>query len=467
MPDSVLALARDQLGQIVLGTIFLFVGLAACVMAAVRGRGGVRILVWFGLFSGLYGARIWVQTPAVFSVLPGSLRGSSETLVIIITHLVLIPAVLFWMEMSRGRLRAFLRAVLAAACAIAVLAIASALLSGRARVWMLLNDALVIVFLLPLAVATVVPRLARRYVVAPSPISAAATVILACAALHANLKDILHLPSLPSFEPLAFGMFIVAIGIVTAQKIFAGERRLVEIESELAVAREIQRSILPAGTPEIRDLRVSAAYSPMTEVAGDFYEFLPVDSHRAGFLVADVSGHGVPAALVASMIKVAVHSVAGSASEPQIVLRGLNRILTAQLRGQLVSAAYLWLDTEARCAAYSAAGHPPLLRWRDGRLERIESNGLLFGVLPTADYPVLELPVNPGDRFLLYTDGVTEPQNAAGIEFGEQRLEQVIRDGQSASPAGLSRELLREIRQWQPAATSQHDDITLLVVDVV
>jgi serine phosphatase RsbU (regulator of sigma subunit) len=205
----------------------------------------------------------------------------------------------------------------------------------------------------------------------------------------------------------------------------------------------------------------------MSAVAGDFYEFIPVDGKRVGFLVADVAGHGVPAALIASMIKMAMQSVVSCAHEPREVLRGLNRMLYGQLRDQLITAAYLWLDTEKRKALYSAAGHPPLLRWREGKLERIESNGLLFGVNPVADYPVCDLSIHSGDRFLLYTDGVTEPQNASGSSFGDRKLEQVVRDNQSQPPSELSEQLLSEICIWQSASVAQQDDITLIVVDVL
>ena len=150
------------------------------------------------------------------------------------------------------------------------------------------------------------------------------------------------------------------------------------------------------------------------------------------------------------------------------MLSGLNSVLAAQLRGQFVSVAYLWLDAENRKALYSAAGHPPLLRWRQGKLERIDSNGLLFGVMQECDdYPVCTLSINSGDRFLLYTDGVTEPENAHGDSFGDTRLEQVVRDNQGRPPSELSDELLSEIRHWQPAAITQQDDITLIVIDVV
>jgi sigma-B regulation protein RsbU (phosphoserine phosphatase) len=150
------------------------------------------------------------------------------------------------------------------------------------------------------------------------------------------------------------------------------------------------------------------------------------------------------------------------------VLRGLNRVLTGLLRGQLVSAAYLWLDTENRRALYAAAGHPPLLRWRQDTLERIQSNGILFGVAPEYDeYPVCTIPIAPGDRFLLSTDGVTEPENANGDSFGDKRLEHVVRSNRSCSPSELSEKVLSEIGQWQPASTLQQDDITLIIIDAL
>jgi serine phosphatase RsbU (regulator of sigma subunit) len=205
----------------------------------------------------------------------------------------------------------------------------------------------------------------------------------------------------------------------------------------------------------------------MSEVAGDFYEFIPVDHNCIGFLVADVTGHGIPAALIAAMIKVAMQSLVPYAHDPRRVLRGLNGVLSAQMGPQLVSAAYLWVDTENRIALYSAAGHPPLLHCRDGEVHRIESNGLLLGVFPESEYPLCDMDILPGDRFLLYTDGVSEPENALGDSFGEFKFEQVVRNNQSRPPSELLDQLLTEIRQWQPASMAQHDDITLIVIDVL
>ncbi|HXY00947.1 MAG TPA: PP2C family protein-serine/threonine phosphatase, partial [Candidatus Limnocylindrales bacterium] len=189
--------------------------------------------------------------------------------------------------------------------------------------------------------------------------------------------------------------------------------------------------------------------------------------HRVGVLVADVSGHGVPAALIAAMLKVAMQSVVACARAPGEVLRELNHILSGQLRDQFITAAYLFIDTENRRALYSAAGHPPLLHSRGGKLQRIESNGLVFGVMPEPDYPVYDMPITPGDRFLLYTDGVIEPENSGGDSFGDRKLDQVVRDNESRPPSALVDQVLSEIRHWQPSSMAQQDDITLIVVDVV
>jgi serine phosphatase RsbU (regulator of sigma subunit) len=250
---------------------------------------------------------------------------------------------------------------------------------------------------------------------------------------------------------------------------YASERRLSSIENELAIARQLQFSILPTTTPRIRNLRVAAVYEPMTAVAGDFYEFLPVDDFRAGFLVADVSGHGVPAALIGSMVKVAAQSVANHAADPSELLRRLGEILTDQLRGQFVSAAYLWIDTERHIARYSAAGHPPLLFWCAPceALGRIESNGPLFGTPCHPEFPTREISFAAGDRFLLYTDGLSEPENVAGEAFGDHRIEQLLREDQSRPASELSMLLLNSVRAWSPAATQQQDDITFVVIDVL
>jgi sigma-B regulation protein RsbU (phosphoserine phosphatase) len=177
----------------------------------------------------------------------------------------------------------------------------------------------------------------------------------------------------------------------------------------------------------------------------------------------------VPAALIASMIKVAAGSVSAAADDPAELLRRLGSVLHGHLRGQYVTAAYLWLDTGTRTARYSAAGHPPLLRWRpaSGAVSRVESNGLLFGVAPEADYPVLDMTYEPGDRFLLYTDGLTETENASGEPFGDSRLEQVLGECRSDPAEEVSRRLRAAVAAWRPPSVPQQDDITFLAIETL
>src|ERR1700739_418959 len=243
--------------------------------------------------------------------------------------------------------------------------------------------------LLVLGIVVSVKKLSDEFLVLINRrVLAVGTLVFLVEALWVNVSRPLHYQTPHFLDYLAFAAFLLSFGYVAVQIAFANERRLLSIENELAVARQLQFSILPTTIPDVRDLRIACAYRPMTAVAGDFYEFIPIDQKQAGFLVADVTGHGVPAALIASMIKVAMQSVVTCAHDPREVLCGLNRILFAQLHDQFVSAAYLWLDTGNRRGLYSAAGHPPLLRWRGGRVECVESHGLLFWVIPGPHYPV-------------------------------------------------------------------------------
>lgn len=457
-----------QVADITVGSVFIFIGLATCCIAAIRRRSGVRIFVWLGIWSAMYGAEQLSQSPAVVAALPRWLQISAPYANTAMTYLGVVVGSLAFLELSLGKMRFLNQAGAFVGLAIAVAGIGFFVRTGSNDKLMLYNNLLEACLLLILMTVVAVPRLSRKYLVLPDRVVLAFGIfVFAIEALYANLSRNLGFETPRILDHLGFAILLFSFGYVALQLVLANERRLLSVEKELEIAREIQTSILPSRVPEINNLSISAAYLPMTAVAGDFYEFIPVDQNRVGILVADVSGHGVPAALIACMIKVAMQSVISCAHDPRAVLSGLNRVLCAQLRGQFISVAYLWLDVENRKALYSAAGHPPLLRWQQGKLERIESNGLLFGVRPECDdYPVCPMLLASGDRFL-YTDGVTEPENFHGDCFGDSKLEQVVRDGERISPSELSDRLLSEIRCWQPASMNQQDDITLIVIDAV
>jgi sigma-B regulation protein RsbU (phosphoserine phosphatase) len=459
---------RDRVADIIFGTIFLFGGLTACCIAAMRRRSGVRVLIWLGLWSAMYGAGPLLHSLAVVALLPHWFQVSLPYLDTVISYFILVVASLAFLELSLDKLRLWLQAVIFVGLAIGLAGIGIFIFTGSNDKLMVYNNLLATCSLLILVIVVAVPRLSRKFLVIPDRgVLAVGTLVFAMEALYTNLARPLGHQTPQILGSLGFAVFLFSFGYVALRKVLASERRLLSIENELAIARDIQTSILPSSSPGLKDLRITAAYHPMTAVAGDFYDFIPVGENRVGILVADVSGHGVPAALIAAMIKVALQSVVPCAHDPREVLRGLNRILDGQLHDQFVTAAYLLIDTENRKALYSAAGHPPMIRSRGSKLERIESNGIVFGVMPEPDYPVCDMPISPGDRFLLYTDGVIEPENASGDSFGDHKLEQVVRDNQSRSPSELVDQLLSEIRHWQPASLAQQDDITLIVIDVV
>ena len=467
MEDPVLAMLRGQLADIILGTVFLCIGLAACSIAAIRRRSGVRLFIWLGIWSAMYGAGLLFQSRAVVAALPHSIQITIPFVNVVRSYLTVVVGLSAFLELSLGRVRLFIEILILAGMAVALAGIGWFVSGDSGDKFIPYNTLVAVSGLLVLVPVVAVKKLSERFMVLLNRrVLAAGTLVFAIEALWVNLSRPLNLPTPRLLDHLAFAAFLLSFGYVGVQMISANERRLLSIENELEVARQLQFSILPASVPEVGNVRIAVAYRPMTAVAGDFYEFVPLDRKRVGFLVADVTGHGVPAALIASMIKVAMQSVVPCAYDPREVLRGLNRILFRQLHDQLVSAAYLWLDTENRKALYSGAGHPPLLRWRQGKLERIESNGLLFGVIADPDYPVFELSIQSGDRFLLYTDGLIEPENARGDAFGERQLEKVLRRNQSRPPSELSDQLLSEISLWQPGVLGQQDDITLIVIDV-
>jgi sigma-B regulation protein RsbU (phosphoserine phosphatase) len=456
---------RGQLVEIVSGTVFVVIGLASCAIAAMR-RSEVRLFLWLGIWSSMYGTGLLTRTPQVVAALPRWSQKSVPYANTVNTYLIAVVAFLVFLELSVGRLRLVIEIIIVAGIGVAVAGIGSFVLGGPEDKFIRYNYVVTVCGLLVLLIVLAVKRLSDKYLVFLNRrVLAAGTLVFVCLALWVNLsRTLLETPRLVNH--LGFAVFLVSLGYVGVQMVFANERRLLSIDKELEVARQLQFSILPTAVPEIQNLRIAVSYRPMTAVAGDFYEFVSADRKRVGFLVADVTGHGVPAALISSMIKVAMQPVETCAHDPREVLRSLNRILFKQLHEQYVSAAYLWIDTERGEALYSAAGHPPLLRWKEGRLERIESNGLLFGVIPDPEYPVRELAIRAGERLLLYTDGLIEPQNASGEFFGDQKLEEVMRKNQSRPPAELLEQMLSEIRAWQPASLPQQDDITLVVIDV-
>ncbi len=467
--QQTLLLLREQMGNIIMGTAFVLFGLGAATIAVIRRRSGVRILIWLAIWSGMYGVRLLIRFLAITGT-PGPLMDYIlQFAYVSLNYLIVVFALLAWLELAKGLLKVFLKIMLFTELAIAFAGIGWFVAAGEPNTFTFYNSLIAIWSLLSLILVTLSQKLSSRFLVLPDRgILATGTFIFAAEALYANVAPVLHYQAIPLLDSLGFAVLLFSLAFVAAQMIFANERRLVAIESELDTARRIQFSILPTTIPEIDGLRIAASYYPMSAVAGDFYDIIPVNQHQAGFLVADVSGHGVPAALIASMIKVAMQSAVSSAHKPGEVLHRLREILGNQLRGQFVTAAYLYVDSKSGKALYSAAGHPPLLHWdaAAGQINFIESNGLLFNSVKKSSYPTRETDFGGGDRFILYTDGLTEAMNTAGELFGDRRLGEVIQSRQKEPAGELSTTLFMELKLWQKE-NAQQDDLTWVIIDIL
>jgi phosphoserine phosphatase RsbU/P len=246
-------------------------------------------------------------------------------------------------------------------------------------------------------------------------------------------------------------------------------KQLVEINTELEMARQIQLSILPSSTPKIDGMEIVARYIPMTSVAGDFYDFIVVDATHIGILIADVSGHGLPAALIASMLQVALTAQARHAPDPGKVLAGLNQALCGKFQHNFVTAAYVYVDLGKNVITYGGAGHPPLLLWRKstGQTSQLLENGLVLGQFEEATYDSLQVPVEAGDRFVLYTDGILETSNPSDEEFGTDRFMKFMEANHKLAAGPFADAVLLELARWleQPPGQGHKDDISLVIID--
>jgi sigma-B regulation protein RsbU (phosphoserine phosphatase) len=468
-PSFSLADIRSLVTTIVVGLILLVVGAGAVALFFFRSETRDLTLIYFSLFSILYAIRLLFRTPVVYSLsgVSNSLRGHID---LWITVILLIPFLLFLRQILGFQTKILLKIFLIAQTIFAALAITADAFGVFVKLRFSINNYLVLVIVGGLMVNFLFLRFrglgqpwTRELRVLTSGL-----LVFGAAVLHGNLRS-LGLLHGPDAEALGFLFFVGCLGYVAAHRTFANEHRLLAIDKELEIARQIQSSILPRAVPNIAGLEIAARYLPMSAVAGDFYDFLTLNSSQLGILVADVTGHGVPAALIASMLKGAFAGQKTHAQYPELVLVGLNEALCGKFEEHFVTAAYMYADIDAKIIRYAAAGHPPLLfsGRSNGHTRSIEQNGLFLGTFPEAVYSSLEIPLKPGDRYVLYTDGMPESKNATDEEFGLARCKQFLESHPLLTAAELADQMLGEIARWSARSSGrlQEDDMILIVID--
>jgi phosphoserine phosphatase RsbU/P len=458
---DVRAMLRADAVELALGTGLLAIALLTLsVSIAVWRR--VEGPPWLGLFALLYATRLLIRTDTFRTALAISPVVLDYTEAVI-TYVVPIP-LLFFSRVIAPEWRRLTTRIAYGMTAFAVVAIASDALLRRPFSAVLPNN-LITITLLCLLVA---------YVSRPLPPSRELRVVrigvasFAIAALLDNLRGagIIRFGG-SDLEPLGVIAALGCLATLAGWRALAEARRLVAIDRELSIARDIQASILPQLMPRVRGVSVAARYRPMTAVAGDFYDVLDLGQDRLGVLVADVTGHGVPAALIASMVKVALVSQQPNADRPSAVLAGINRVLCGHLAGRFVTAAYLFIDNRSGLVRYAAAGHPPMLHaaGSSGHVQRLDDNGILLGFQEAATYPETERPLNGRDRFLLYSDGLIEAANRSDDQFGVERVERALSSSLGLPPEAAADAMLAAKDAWSGLPPA--DDLTLVLIDRV
>ncbi len=232
------------------------------------------------------------------------------------------------------------------------------------------------------------------------------------------------------------------------------------IRRDLQIARDIQQQFLPDSCPDVPGFEISAHGTSATEVGGDYYDFFWVDDDHLGILVADVSGKGVPAALVVSMIRSAFRAQAPGNTDVRDVLARVNSFITGDLRsGMFVTCVYGILEVSSKRFTWGRAGHEPLLvahRERTRNIDILSPDGFALGVVGAPDFfdllEVETIELQPGDRVLLFTDGLTEAMNSKGEEFGMERILETL--GEEDDPLYMNGDALN----GAPIAGGMHCD---------
>ena len=458
----------EDLARIALGFILAWAGLAALVLSASQRRRGALALLSFGWLSLLYGTQFLLTSPIIGPEF-GLTARTRDYILACVSYTLPIAGLLYAEQVRGPGWWSSLRRSWQISIPIAIAFLAhdvwwdTPFSEGRLYGIYLI---IVMVILLPHVI------LAHQRDRVESRARAVGTSTLVITILYGLLSAFGLVPPLGALQVFGVGTFLLSLGFVTTRRMFADQRELAVVERELTMAKSIQGSILPRAIPVTTGLDIAVRYLPARTVAGDVYGFLPVDAHRVGVLVADVTGHGMPAALIASMTSVLFGAQAENAADPARLLASMNRSLSGRFDAQFVTAAYVFIDTERHCLRYSLAGHPlPLLRRASTtHLERLSSAGLILGVFPDTTYPTGELPFHPGDRLVLFTDGLSEVTSLEGAWFGDHELPSFI---EAQSPDGanaFASRFVDHLGRWSGRAGDEHpfdDDVTLVVIDAL
>lgn len=257
---------------------------------------------------------------------------------------------------------------------------------------------------------------------------------------------------------------------ISLKKAAEEQKKFIAVKQELEIAKSIQLSILPETLPQMEGLSIRAKYEPMMEVGGDFYDFLQIDENRIGILIADVTGHGVAAALISSMVKIAFYMSHDRIDDPAALLEKINSSLFEHIYGRFITAFYIFIDMKEKKAVFSNAAHWPVYIQNrySGEISEHTIRGRLIGINREENYKNQAISLRQGDRLVLFTDGIIEERNSTGELLGEERFIEMIQESSSSEPSRLINEVFMALYNWSGRFNKEglEDDATMIVVDI-
>lgn len=279
-----------------------------------------------------------------------------------------------------------------------------------------------------------------------------------------------------SGEPLSGSQTPFILGVTThgasaleVARLYEQELRRQRYQEELATARRIQESLLPATMPNIPGISISAVSDPAQTVGGDYYEMIQLDAVRYLVMIADVSGKGLPASLYMAELHGMVRIASAIHTTPKNILTMLNKHLYDVIeRGSFITATLLLFDTERRTVSYARAGHTPIIRRSGSQIDTLVPAGIGLGMsLALFERHLQEYTVNyePGETFILYSDGVSEAMNGRREEFGEGRLIDVISAAAESDAQEICDGIIQRIVEFRGGA-EPNDDVTVVVIRI-
>lgn len=233
------------------------------------------------------------------------------------------------------------------------------------------------------------------------------------------------------------------------------------VRQELRDAATTQQGLLPAAIPMIPGCDIAVAWAPFRQLSGDYLDLIRLGEERLGISIGDVAGKGFAAALLMSNLQAAVRAVAPDSAGPAQVTSRVNRILAPNLASNKFITLFYGVLERSRLTYTSAGHHAPMLVRADGDRRRLDAGGAVLGVFPDAIYEQAEVCLRAGDRLLLFTDGIVEAEDREGVEFGEDRLLDLLAANRAAGATALREKIMDMLAQFT-AGTFQ-DDATLVV----